>query len=111
MLSAGMGMDDALGFDHLKSSMSACGFKPRQIQNMWRLLAAVLHLGNVQFADPAAASKQTSLQEAALVKNPDVLELIADILGVPCGEFYLTTTQRGLQHLLTSNGHYALYHR
>jgi len=87
MLSTGMGLDDALGFDHLKSCMTTCGFKPRQIQSMWRLLAAVLHLGNVQFADPAAASKQTSLQEAATVKNPDVLELIADLLGVPSGMF------------------------
>ena len=82
-------MDDALGFDHLKSCMSACGFKPRQIQNVWRLLAAILHLGNIQFADSVTASKQTSLQEAALVKNPDVLELIADILGVPNGKFDL----------------------
>ncbi|GJJ76042.1 chitin synthase [Entomortierella parvispora] len=83
MLSTGMGLDDTLGFDHLKSCMTACGFKPRQMQSMWRLLAAILHLGNVQFTDPAAASKQTSLQEAAIVKNPDVLELISDILGVP----------------------------
>ncbi|KAG0055544.1 hypothetical protein BGZ83_008289 [Gryganskiella cystojenkinii] len=90
----GMGMDDALGFDHLKSCMSACGFKPRQIQNVWRLLAVVLHLGNIQFADPVAASKQTSLQEAALIKNPDVLELIADILGVPSDKLLLALTYK-----------------
>lgn len=84
---AGMGMDDSLGFDNLKAAMAACGFKPRQTQHVWRLLAAILHLGNLQFADPASPSKQSALQEAAVIKNNDVLEFIADILGVPSGEF------------------------
>lgn len=82
---AGMGTDDTLGFEQLKRSMSACGFKPRQTQHVWRLLAAILHLGNLQFADPASASKQSTVQEAASIRNPDVLDLIADILGVPSG--------------------------
>ncbi|KAF9974030.1 hypothetical protein BGZ73_002700, partial [Actinomortierella ambigua] len=51
--------------------------------HIWRLLAAILHLGNLQFVDPVSASKQSSVQEAATVRNADLLELIADILGVP----------------------------
>lgn len=87
---AGMGMDDSLGFDHLKAAMSACGFKPRQTQHVWRLLAAILHLGNLQFADPVSPSKQSALQEAAVIKNNEELEFIADILGVPSGECSLS---------------------
>ncbi|KAF9373092.1 hypothetical protein CPC16_002028, partial [Podila verticillata] len=91
---AGMGMDDSLGFDHLKAAMSACGFKPRQTQHVWRLLAAILHLGNLQFADPASPSKQSALQEAAIIKNNDVLEFIADILGVPSDKLVLALTYK-----------------
>ncbi|KAG0039060.1 hypothetical protein BGZ82_009866 [Podila clonocystis] len=91
---AGMGMDDSLGFDHLKAAMSACGFKPRQTQHVWRLLAAILHLGNLQFADPATPSKQSALQEAAVIKNNDVLEFIADILGVPSDKLILALTYK-----------------
>ncbi|KAF9347991.1 hypothetical protein BGX34_002764 [Mortierella sp. NVP85] len=65
--------------------MAGCGFRPRRIQHVWRLLAAILHLGNLQFTDPTSASKQSTLQEAAIVRNPDILDFIADILGVPSG--------------------------
>lgn len=90
-VSAGMGTDDTLGFEQLKRAMSACGFKPRQTQHIWRLLAAILHLGNLQFSDPVSASKQSTVQEAAAIRNPDILDLIADILGVPSGKSLTST--------------------
>ncbi|KAF9398540.1 hypothetical protein BGX21_007652 [Mortierella sp. AD011] len=92
--SAGMVLDDSLGLENLKNAMATCGFKPRQIQHIWRLLAAVLHLGNLQFADPVSASKQSTLQEAAIVKNPEVLDFIADILGVPSDKLLLALTYK-----------------
>ncbi|KAG0354860.1 hypothetical protein BGZ54_001447, partial [Gamsiella multidivaricata] len=92
--SAGITMNDSLGFEHLKSAMTACGFRPRQTQHVWRLLAAILHLGNLQFMDPASVSKQSALQEAAVVKNPEVLEFIADILGVPSDKLLLALTYK-----------------
>lgn len=93
-VSAGMGTDDTLGFEQLKRAMSACGFKPRQTQHIWRLLAAILHLGNLQFTDPVSASKQSTVQEAAAIRNPDVLDLISDILGVPSGKYPFSTLTR-----------------
>ncbi|KAF9438367.1 hypothetical protein BGZ76_008397 [Entomortierella beljakovae] len=93
-LPAGMTLDDSLGFDHLKSAMTTCGFRPRQTQNVWRLLAAILHLGNLQFTDPISASKQSSMQEAAVVKNPEVLDFIADILGVPSDKLLQALTYK-----------------
>ncbi|KAF9351725.1 hypothetical protein BGX26_010331 [Mortierella sp. AD094] len=93
-VSAGMALDDSLGFEHLKSAMVTCGFRPRQIQHIWRLLAAILHLGNLQFVDPVSASKQSALQEAAIVKNPEVLDFIADILGVPSDKLLLALTYK-----------------
>ncbi|KAI1314517.1 hypothetical protein EDD11_002033 [Mortierella claussenii] len=94
IFSAGMSMDDSLGFDHLKTAMIACGFRPRQTQHIWRLLAAILHLGNLQFTDPVSASKQSALQEAAVVRNPEVLDFIADILGVPSDKLLVALTYK-----------------
>ncbi|KAG0271069.1 hypothetical protein BGZ95_001188, partial [Linnemannia exigua] len=93
-VSAGMGTDDTLGFEQLKRAMSACGFKPRQTQHVWRLLAAILHLGNLQFSDPFSASKQSTVQEAAAIRNPEVLDLIADILGVPSDKLMTALTYK-----------------
>ncbi|KAF9116313.1 hypothetical protein BGX27_003621 [Mortierella sp. AM989] len=93
-ISASMVLDDSLGFEHLKSAMTTCGFRPRQIQHVWRLLAAILHLGNLQFVDPVSASKHSAMQEAAIVKNPEVLDFIADILGVPSDKLLLALTYK-----------------
>ncbi|KAI8346302.1 chitin synthase-domain-containing protein [Mortierella sp. GBAus27b] len=93
-VSAGMGMDDSLGLEHLKGAMATCGFRPRQIQHIWRLIAAILHLGNLQFTDPVSTSKQSALQEAAIVRNPETLDFIADILGVPSDKLMLALTYK-----------------
>ncbi|KAG0297870.1 hypothetical protein BGZ96_004521 [Linnemannia gamsii] len=115
-ITAGMGTDDTFGFEQLKRSMSACGFKPRQTQHVWRLLAAILHLGNLQFADPASASKQSTVQEAASIRNPDVLDLVADILGVPSDKLMTALTYKSKlirRDLCTVvlNSHGAIAHR
>ncbi|KAH7049995.1 chitin synthase [Linnemannia elongata] len=115
-ISAGMGTDDTLGFEQLKRAMSACGFKPRQTQHIWRLLAAILHLGNLQFSDPVSASKQSTVQEAAAIRNPDILDLIADILGVPSDKLMTALTYKSKlirRDLCTVvlNSHGAIAHR
>ncbi|KAF9138080.1 hypothetical protein BGX30_009614 [Mortierella sp. GBA39] len=115
-VSAGMGTDDTLGFEQLKRAMSACGFKPRQTQHIWRLLAAILHLGNLQFTDPVSASKQSTVQEAAAIRNPDVLDLVADILGVPSDKLMTALTYKSKlirRDLCTVvlNSHGAIAHR
>ncbi|KAG0244539.1 hypothetical protein BGW41_007302 [Actinomortierella wolfii] len=84
-----LAIEDSMAFDALKESMKACGFRPRQMLHIWRLLAVILQLGNLQFVDPVSACKQLTVQEAATVKNIELLDLIADVLGVP-GDKLLT---------------------
>ncbi|KAF7723264.1 hypothetical protein EC973_002157 [Apophysomyces ossiformis] len=59
-------------WDAIKSALKVF-VKPSRII---RLLAAILHLGNLVFLDPPRD------QEAAYVKNPDTLDLVADLLGL-----------------------------
>nr|CAG8434853.1 941_t:CDS:2 [Entrophospora candida] len=69
--------DEASKFSELKQSLKSLGFHKKHVAQMFQLLAAILHLGNIQFSqDP---NKQ---QDAAFVKNMDVLDLVADFLGV-----------------------------
>ncbi|KAG2220910.1 hypothetical protein INT45_013039 [Circinella minor] len=62
----------------LKSALKSAGFRREHIQRILQLLAALLHLGNLQFVDPGGFNNQ----DAAYVKNTDVLDLVADFLGV-----------------------------
>ncbi|KAJ9086749.1 hypothetical protein DSO57_1000376 [Entomophthora muscae] len=65
-------------FKTLKSALRTVGFNPKFQSQLFQLLAAILHLGNIQFLNP----NHQSGEEAALVRNFDVLETAADFLGL-----------------------------
>lgn len=73
-------INDEIAFADLKSSLKICGFKAKTVTQIFQLLAAILHLGNLQFQDDQDNSNQA--QEACCVRNHDVLETVAVILGV-----------------------------
>ncbi|CAH1759161.1 10719_t:CDS:2 [Entrophospora sp. SA101] len=82
-------IEDTNKFNELKQSLKSLGFHKKHVAQMFQLLAAILHLGNIQFnQDP---NKQ---QEAAFVKNMDVLELVADFLGVEPNSLELALTYK-----------------
>lgn len=47
------GVDDAKSFQDMIGALTLLGFGPREQNDMWRVLAAVLHLGNVQLTPQA----------------------------------------------------------
>ncbi|KAI9312902.1 chitin synthase-domain-containing protein [Dichotomocladium elegans] len=63
-------------YSQLKTIMKSAGFRREHISRILQLLAAILHLGNLVFLD------STNTQDAAYVKNTEVLDLVADFLGV-----------------------------
>ncbi|KAJ2720121.1 hypothetical protein GGI07_004798 [Coemansia sp. Benny D115] len=63
--------------DQLRTSLRVCGIKSRQQHAIFQVLAAILHLGNIQFTD---APDHT--EDAATVRNPDEVSLCAQFLGV-----------------------------
>jgi len=42
-------VSDAKEFEHTKAAMATCGISDKEQAAMFRILAAILHLGNVQF--------------------------------------------------------------
>ncbi|ORZ23503.1 chitin synthase [Absidia repens] len=74
------GVNDSIGFSDLKSALKICGFKAKTVTQIFQLLAAILHLGNLQFGENREGGMAT--QEACSVRNMDELELVSAMLGV-----------------------------
>ena len=71
------GHDDGLRFDQLKMALKTIGFSKRHVAQTCQLLAAILHLGNLEFTVDRSRN-----EDAAVVRNTDVLEIVADFLGI-----------------------------
>ncbi|KAI0725977.1 glycosyltransferase family 2 protein [Fomitopsis betulina] len=69
--------EDAVRFDQLKMALKNVGFSKRHVAQTCQLVAAILHLGNLEFTVDRFRN-----EEAAVVRNTDVLDIVADFLGV-----------------------------
>ncbi|KAG2177395.1 hypothetical protein INT44_007906 [Umbelopsis vinacea] len=78
---------DQIAFGDLKAALKVCGFKSKTVTQLFQVLAAILHLGNLQFVDPASDA-----QDSCSVKNTEELDIIAAILGVSPSKLESTIT-------------------
>ncbi|KAF8978607.1 hypothetical protein BGZ46_006282 [Entomortierella lignicola] len=83
------GVDDVADFANLKTALKVLGFQKKQVGQIFQLLAAVLHLGNLTFMEDT-----THANDACVVKNVDTLIFVADILGVDPNALQNTLTYK-----------------
>ncbi|KAF7973093.1 hypothetical protein HWV62_16302, partial [Athelia sp. TMB] len=69
--------DDANRFDQLKVALKAIGLSKRHVAQTCQLIAAILHLGNLEFMIDRSKN-----EDAAIVRNTDILEIVAEFLGI-----------------------------
>ncbi|KAI9264665.1 chitin synthase-domain-containing protein [Helicostylum pulchrum] len=70
-------LDDAAADAELRMALKATLFQKQRVGQIYQVLSAILHLGNIHFIeDPNNA------QDAAIIKNIDTLATAADLLGV-----------------------------
>ncbi|KAJ3532282.1 hypothetical protein NMY22_g7803 [Coprinellus aureogranulatus] len=69
--------EDSQKFDSLKIALKTIGFSKRHVAQTCQVLAAILHLGNLEFIIDRHRN-----EDAAVVRNTDVLGVVADFLGV-----------------------------
>ena len=69
--------DDAVRFDQLKMALKNVGFSKRHVAQTCQLIAAILHLGNLEFTIDRHRN-----EDAAVVRNTDILDIVAEFLGV-----------------------------
>ncbi len=60
------GLDDVKDFAVMEKSMTDCGFDPKEKSNVFRISAAVLHIGNLDFAESGEGSALAPTSEATL---------------------------------------------
>ncbi|KAJ6481577.1 glycosyltransferase family 2 protein [Mycena vitilis] len=71
------GTDDSVRFEQLKVALKTIGLSKRHVAQTCQLIAAILHLGNLEFTIDRARN-----EDAAVVRNTDVLDLVAEFLGI-----------------------------
>jgi chitin synthase len=76
-LASGLIMEDTEKYNELKQLLKSLGINKTTLLQITQILAAILHLGNLQFIDDA-----TNMQDSAIVKNLYELDITADLLGV-----------------------------
>ncbi|KAF7342277.1 Glycosyltransferase family 2 protein [Mycena venus] len=69
--------DDAIRFSQLKLALKTIGLSKRHVAQTCQLLAAILHLGQLEFH-----VDRTRNEDCAVVRNVDCLSLVSDFLGV-----------------------------
>lgn len=73
------GLDDRAEFENLIKSMNILGFSKEEQESYFRIVAAILLLGNLCFEEDG--------QDQAILKNPDVAEAVCKCLGIDKDEF------------------------
>ncbi|GAA6061761.1 hypothetical protein JCM10212_000741 [Sporobolomyces blumeae] len=85
--------DDSIALDELRAAFKVLGFKPRHVASIFRILSAILVLGNLEFAEHPADPHDFQ-SDPAWVENRDVLDHAASLLGVAPDELERTLTNR-----------------
>ncbi|UZJ52638.1 hypothetical protein CBS101457_001958 [Exobasidium rhododendri] len=69
------GVDDVLEWKALLEALAIVGFTPDEQQNLFRVVAAILQVGNIQLADDRS--------EQARITNTAQVEKVCHVLGLP----------------------------
>ena len=86
-----VGVNDAEGFQHFKTALRKLEFSRSEIAEICQILASILHLGQLDFvngqatttsADESGGYSHEGGETITIVKNKDVLSIIAAFLGL-----------------------------
>ncbi|ORZ41568.1 hypothetical protein BCR44DRAFT_1457115 [Catenaria anguillulae PL171] len=88
-LPAAGAMDDASRFSQMSDALKTLGIGKRASHYVYKLMAAILHLGQVQFAND-----EFHAQDACVVKTLETLYFVADLLEVDPRVLQATLTSK-----------------
>ncbi|RDW90316.1 chitin synthase class Va [Aspergillus mulundensis] len=90
-----VGINDADGFQHFKTALRKMEFPRSEIAEICQILAAILHIGQLDFgsgqatmtgAEESGGYSHEGGETVTVVKNKEVLSIIAAFLGLGVGE-------------------------
>ncbi|CAH2056452.1 unnamed protein product, partial [Iphiclides podalirius] len=90
------GVDDLKAFNETRNALTTLGVSETEQQNMFTVLAAVLHLGNVQLFDgePEPSPGEEDAEGAHISSNDKHLQAVCSLLGVSRAELARWLTHR-----------------
>ncbi|KAL4719946.1 hypothetical protein ACJJTC_002129, partial [Scirpophaga incertulas] len=90
------GVDDLRAFNETRTALTTLGVTDTEQQNMFTILASILHLGNVEFyeSDPDASPGQEAEDGAYISENDKHLKLVCSLLGLSKIELLRWLTHR-----------------
>ncbi|KAF6038480.1 ck [Bugula neritina] len=86
------GRDDRAEFSVIRAAMKVLMFTDDEVWDILRILAALLHLGNVKYS-----STEVSNIESAEIQDKTEIQLVAKILGVDANKLYQGLTSKTIQ--------------
>jgi myosin heavy subunit len=84
------GVVDENDYDEVCNAMDILNFDDNDQMEIWKVLAAILHFGNLRFTDKPTPDKD----ENARIVNPDVLNFASGLLGISAAAISKVLTQR-----------------
>ncbi|GAA5973732.1 hypothetical protein JCM11641_005107 [Rhodosporidiobolus odoratus] len=85
--------DDSIAFDELRAAFKVLGFKSRHVVSIFRLLSAILTIGNIEFSEHPADLHEFQ-SDPCWVSNRDVLDKAAGLLGIASEDLERALTNR-----------------
>eukprot|EP01111_Echinosteliopsis_oligospora_P012783 TRINITY_DN4422_c0_g1_i1.p1 TRINITY_DN4422_c0_g1~~TRINITY_DN4422_c0_g1_i1.p1 ORF type:complete len:1060 (-),score=288.02 TRINITY_DN4422_c0_g1_i1:136-3315(-) len=85
-------IDDAADWKEVNKAMVALGWGEGERFSVWKILSAILHLGNIEFQ---ADDKKSSV-DSVVIKNKSEMEKAAAMLEVPTGMLQQALTSRSI---------------
>ncbi|CAG7726004.1 unnamed protein product [Allacma fusca] len=76
-------------FQAVKNGFCLLGFRLEEINAIYRILSAILHLGEIEF-------DEVKDEDSCHVHDPESLEMVADLLGITAGDLGLALTTRSV---------------
>jgi len=95
---------DAETYTSLLERLSGLGIDEESVNQLFRVLSGLLHLGNVRFvetvrSDASSSSGVETDDGISSVENPDVLKVAADLLGVDADALEVALTKLSMKSL------------
>jgi myosin heavy subunit len=84
------GVVDENDFDEVCNAMDILNFEEANQMEIWKIVAAILHLGNVKFTE----NRNFDKDEAARIVNADTLSFAAGLIGITPAVLSRVLTQR-----------------
>jgi myosin-5 len=81
------GMDDFETFEETLNALNLLGFKKSEQNDMFKVLASVLHLGNIKFVESIISAENEQDQEGCSILDTDKhLKILAELLEIDLEE-------------------------